>query len=127
MRKIKSIKSKHSNQYSRGYNSSYNSIPVGSMIVTSEVTKIEDITEFEDGSIRTSFRCKSETKKEDTLCIFWGRSCLEVGDLAYMKGRLKTDGTFLAWDLRIIKGVNKDWSLDESTTPPIEKGVNSEC
>lgn len=107
MRKVRTSKSRHCNHYSRNNNSSYSSLPVGSMIVTSEVTKIEDVTVFDDGRVRTAFYCKSETKEEDTLCVYWGTSCLEVGDTAYMKGRLKSDGVYLCWDLKVIKGVNK--------------------
>lgn len=107
MRKIKSIKSKHSKQYSRGYNSSYNSLPADAIIVTSEVTNIESITMFEDGKVKTVFYCKSEKKEEDTLCVYWGNSCLEVGDTAYMKGRIKPDGVFLCWNLQIIKKEKK--------------------
>ena len=68
------------------------------IIQNAEITSFEEVKNFEDGRTKTCFRCKSKNENE-RLCIYWGKTTAQVGDLANMKGRLKPDGTFIVWDL----------------------------
>lgn len=77
-------------------------LPVDSMIVTTKITAIEEIKYFDDGKVRSAYRCESHNG-DDRLVIYWGLSCAAVGDVVHLKGRLKTDGTFLAWNILVTK------------------------
>lgn len=54
-------------------------------------------------SLKTAFYSESPKKPEGILCIAWGRTNFNVGDVVSMKGRLSEDGVFLVWSYYVVQ------------------------
>lgn len=87
------------------------------------LTSFEEVRHFEDGRTKTCFRCLTP-KGNQCLCIFWDRTPAEVGDLVFLKGRLKPDGTFIVWNMMYKKRINEVNKVIQPATPLVEKGGN---
>ncbi len=78
------------------------------MLFSSEVLKIEEQNISINEKFKTVFYCKSSKFPEGRMCIAWGRTNIQVGDIVHMKGRIKDD-VFLVWSM--------NFQRPNSTTP----------
>ena len=75
-------------------------------IVGKKVVKIEEQNTVIGDKLKTVFYCESINKPEGRMCIAWGKTNFEVGDIVDMKGRIKDD-IFLVWTLMFRKNREK--------------------
>ena len=81
-----------------------------SVIFKTTVVEIVEAKEFENGSFKTVFKVIHPQENEPKTCVFWERSCMQVGDKIEMKGIFKDD-IFLAYSAM----VNRYGNLSNST------------
>lgn len=78
------------------------------MIITSKVVGIEQQNCEIRGKVKNVFFLESKVYPETgRMCIMWGYTSFNVGDLLQCKGRITPDGTFLVWSLMILKREEK--------------------
>lgn len=63
-----------------------------------KILKIEEQNTEINNKMKTVFFIESATKPEGRMCITWGRTNFQTGDVVDMKGRIKDD-IFLVWSL----------------------------
>lgn len=68
------------------------------VLYTSQVLKIEEQNIIINEKYKTVFYCKSSKLPEGRMCIAWGRTNIQAGDIVHMKGRMK-DEVFLVWSM----------------------------
>jgi hypothetical protein len=61
--------------------------------------------ECSNGKTRNCFKVKHPTKDELLTCVFWERSCMEVGDKVDLKGVFK-EGCFVAYSAMVNRYAN---------------------
>ena len=81
-----------------------------SVLFKTTVVEIVEAKEFENGSFKTVFKVIHPQENEPKTCVFWERSCMQVGDKIEMKGIFKDD-IFLAYSAM----VNRYGNLSNST------------
>ena len=57
---------------------------------------------------KTAFYIESQKKAEGILCIVWGKTNFNVGDVVSMKGRVNNDGVFLVWSYYVTQRNTND-------------------
>lgn len=71
-----------------------------------KVVKIDYQNQPVGDKVKTCFYCESDNE-DGVMCIAWGRTTFEVGDIVTMKGRLN-DGIFLVWSLNYKRQEKKN-------------------
>lgn len=69
--------------------------------------KIQEVKEKNtliNEKFKTVFVCESKKKKDGVMCIFWGKTKLEQGDIVQLKGRFKGE-VFIARSLKILQKI----------------------
>ena len=69
------------------------------IVQNAEIITFEEIKDYEDGRTKNCFWIKTQ-KGNECLCVYWGKTNAQAGDLVNMKGRLTPDRTFIVWDLQ---------------------------
>ena len=74
------------------------------IVVTSTVVSIEYTNAEVGESIKNVFYLKSSKYPEHgRMCVSWGKCNAKVGDEVCCRGRINEQGTFLIWQMLIIK------------------------
>lgn len=69
--------------------------------IEATVESIDNRIEY-DNKTKLTFYCESSSGKPQ-LCVYWEHANLNAGDRVILTGRFNEQGTFLCWDLQIIK------------------------
>lgn len=84
------------------------------VFVEATINKIDFINQEINDKLKSVFYCPSYLCPEGRMCIYWGRTSIQVGDKVLMKGRF-VDGTFLVWQLLITKGQEQQGKENENS------------
>ena len=71
-----------------------------SYIDNTKVIRIEEKNTIINDKYKTVFYCESKSIKNGRLCIIWGHTLIDIGDIISMKG-IYSGETFIAESLRI--------------------------